>query len=162
MGYLKKHLLFLVFYIKFGVEAIMPKNVFFYSLLMAALLLSGLSGCATKKVVDAAHNSKNSLDWAGVYTGIIPAGDTAGVELRITLNYDETYEAEYQFAGKPETRLISAGMFNWNDEGNIIKLDIEHIPPYYAVAENKLIQLDMNGKIISGSLADKYILKKGY
>jgi uncharacterized lipoprotein NlpE involved in copper resistance len=137
----------------------MLKNVFFYSLLMAALLLSGLSGCATKKVVDAAHNSKISLDWGGVYTGTVPAADTAGVEFRITLNYNETFEAQYQFVGRV-TRFISMGMFNWNDAGSVIELDIEHIPRYYAVGENILIQLDMNGNIVSGTLADKYVLKK--
>jgi uncharacterized lipoprotein NlpE involved in copper resistance len=169
--FLLKNLIFPVLYSKFVVEVIMSRKVFFYSMLMAALLVSGLGGCVAKKVVDTADDSKgnagklaedakNAPNWEGVYTGIVPASNTEGVELRITLNSNETFEAQYQFVGKPETRLISAGRFLWNDAGDVVKLDIEHIPPYYAVAENILTQLDTNGNIISGSLADKYVLKK--
>jgi uncharacterized lipoprotein NlpE involved in copper resistance len=170
----KINLVLPVLYSKFVSEAIMSRNVFFYSILIVVLLVSGLSGCGAKKTVDAArnsygnadkladaaHNSKNSLNWDGVYAGIVPAGDTAGVELRVTLNSNETFEAQYEFVGKHESKFVNVGMFSWNDAGNIIELDIEHFPRYYAVGENILIQLDMNGNLISGSLADEYVLRK--
>jgi NlpE N-terminal domain len=45
--------------------------------------------------------------------------------------------------------------------GSIITLTgIKNKPNEYFVGENKLIQLDIDGNKITGSLADKYILKK--
>jgi uncharacterized protein YuzE len=39
-------------------------------------------------------------------------------------------------------------------------LDDGEIPPYYKVEENVLIQLDMDGEIITGDHANDYVLKK--
>jgi hypothetical protein len=35
----------------------------------------------------------------------------------------------------------------------------DNFPKYYKIEENRLIQLDLNGNIITGELADNYILK---
>jgi hypothetical protein len=48
----------------------------------------------------------------------------------------------------------------WDDTGNIINLGIAQTPSYYRVAQNKLIQLDMEGKPVTGNLADMYVLTK--
>ena len=34
------------------------------------------------------HNSQNSLDWEGVYKGILPCADCDGIETEIVINSD--------------------------------------------------------------------------
>ena len=123
-------------------------------LLMAAIAISGLGSCLSNR------NSKTSLDWAGVYTGTIPAADGEGINVRMKINKDNTYELTYEYIGKPANTFTNTGSFKWNDTGDIINLGIADTPSYYKVAENKLIQLDMEGKPITGKLADNYALTK--
>jgi len=131
-------------------------------LLMAVLAISVLGSCSSKKKVETAQNSKNSLDWTGVYKGTIPAADAEGINVNLKINKDETYELTYDYIGKPDNTFTNKGSFTWNDTGDIINLGIADTPSYYKVTdENKLIQLDMEGNPITGNLADMYVLTKG-
>ena len=129
-------------------------------LLLAALAISGLGSCLSNRGAVDSHNPKNSLDWEGVYTGTIPAADVEGINVRMKLNRDNTYELTYEYIGKPDNAFTNTGSFKWNGTGDIINLGIADTPSYYKVAENKLTQLDMEGKPITGDLADNYVLKK--
>jgi uncharacterized lipoprotein NlpE involved in copper resistance len=135
------------------------------SALAVAFAVFGLSvfqqGCqqGPSKAVDAAHNARNSLNWDGVYAGTIPAASGPGINVQLTLHTDETYELRYEYVDKPDI-FTAKGSFKWADTGDIIKLDARDLPPYYKVSENFLIQLDMQGELITGSLADHYILRK--
>jgi len=103
------------------------------------------------------------LDWAGAYTGTIPAADAAGINVRITLTQDGNYTLAYEYLGKEGEPFKSSGTFTWNDAGSIItldNLDKNAFPVYYQVGENTLTQLDLEGNKITGELADKYILRK--
>jgi uncharacterized lipoprotein NlpE involved in copper resistance len=105
--------------------------------------------------------SKNSLDWAGVYTGTIPSAGGSGINVRIKIDKDNTYELTYEYIDRPpENSFTSTGKFTWDDAGNIIHIDTTDAPGYYKIAKNKLIQLDMEGKPITGKLADNYVLTK--
>ena len=121
------------------------KRKAFFLLLVAVILGSCLS---------------KTSDWVGVYTGTIPAADAEGINVRLQLNKDNTYELTYEYIGKPANPLTNTGAFTWNDTGDIINLGIPETPSYYQVAENKLIQLDMAGKRITGEFADMYVLTK--
>jgi uncharacterized lipoprotein NlpE involved in copper resistance len=144
----------------------MRKFIFVVSI--ASLVLS-LGACGSKNdsknqeatvVTDAAHNSQNSLNWDGVYTGTIPCADCEGIQVQITLNLDETYQMTYHYIAKDEATYDYTGTFKWNDDGSIITLDNSEVPRFYKVGENKLTQLDMEGNEITGGLADNYILTK--
>ena len=137
----------------------MNKKAILYFLLIA-LVIFGLSSCVSNKGIDKAHNSKNSLDWSGVYTGTIPAADVPGINVRLILHQDQSFELSYEYLEKPNAHFYWAGLFTWDRKGNTIFLNIKDAPPYYKVEENRLIQLDMNGKPISGNFADSYVLKK--
>ena len=141
------------------------------SALVGTVLLAVLGACGsvnhtkapdnqTADAIDAAHNSKNSLDWAGVYTGVTPAADAEGINVQIELDYDETYKVTYQYIGKGDEPFTVTGTFAWNDAGSTIILDSKELPPYYQVGENRLIQLDMEGNPITGAFADAYVLEK--
>jgi uncharacterized lipoprotein NlpE involved in copper resistance len=130
--------------------------------LAAALAVFGLGACrstSNSQAVDAAHNSRNSVNWEGVYTGTIPAADGEGIKVELVLNLDETYEISYEYIGKPGI-FTEKGAFKWDEAGGVITLDTGDMPPYYRVGENILIQLDMGGNAITGSLADNYVLRK--
>ena len=107
--------------------------------------------------------ARNSIDWAGVYTGVIPSASGMGINVRFTLNADETYTVEYQYIGKSDEVFPRTGTFTWNPEGDTIILDsvdTDDFPPYYKVGENTLTHLDIEGNIITGDLADDYVLRK--
>jgi len=129
----------------------------FIFIMIPALLILNLFSCG--KTIET-HNSRNSLDWAGVYSGIIPCADCEGINVLITLNSDETYKMSYHYIDKGGDVFTDAGIFRWNANGDTITLDGKCIPRFYKVVENILIQLDIEGKIISGDLANYYILKK--
>jgi uncharacterized lipoprotein NlpE involved in copper resistance len=129
--------------------------------LSAAFIVLVFTGiCACDRKADAAHNSRNSLNWDGLYTGLIPAAAGPGINVRIQLNKDGSYEMSYQYIDRGSERFEAAGTFVWNEAGSVITLDTEEFPPHYKVAENRLIQLDMEGNIITGPLAEDYVLTK--
>ena len=114
------------------------------------------------KVPADSHNSQNSLDWQGTYKGVTPCADCEGIETEITLNTDLTFVIKTKYLGKGDGKIFEEkGVFSWDKTGGIIYLDcLKNRPNQYKVGENQLIQLDMEGHVISGSLAEKYILKK--
>lgn len=106
------------------------------------------------------HNASNSLDYQGVYTGMIPAADAEGINIVITLS-DSTYVKTSEFEGKKDSKSENKGKYVWNKEGNTITLlDSDRNPDQYFVGENVLFMLDMEGKRITGDLAEHYTLKK--
>lgn len=104
--------------------------------------------------------AKNALDVAGKYKGILPCADCEGIETTIELKTDSTYSREIKYLGKKDNLFTASGKWTWVSEFVISLGSIKEGPNRYFVAEGKLVQLDMNGKKISGSLADKYKLKK--
>ena len=133
----------------------MKKNLF---VLVAVLVLLNFISCDKTK-----QSSENSSDWAGIYTGVIPSTGGMGINVKFTLNTDETYMVEYQYIGKSDEIFPRTGTFTWNPEGDTIILDsinTDDFPPYYKVGENTLTHLDFEGNIITGELADMYILHK--
>lgn len=140
-----------------------------------SIILQGCVGCEKKNlpiregrtvitettIIDT-HNSRNSLDYWGTYHGNIPCEDCNGIQMKLTLNKDYSYELRYVYLGKPsKTEVEAHGTFTWNDEGSIITLSgLTNIPNQFLVGENMLIMLDMDGNRFTGDRADRYILKK--
>lgn len=123
------------------------------------------SDSITKKVVDTlsvSDNSQNSLDWEGTYKGIIPCADCQGIKTEIIIKDDLTYVLKTIYLGKADGKTFEeTGRFVWDKTGSNISLEgLNGSPLQFKVGENKLIQLDMEGKIITGALAEKYVLTK--
>ena len=136
-------------------------------------LLIGLSACKSKNKEQAnpnadlqvatVHNSQNSLDWAGTYSGVIPCADCPGIEVQIILNSDNTFQMTRRYQGKENSVYSFSGTFQWNSDGNIIilnGLEKNRFPTQYLVGENMIRQLDMEGNVINGDLAQNYVLNK--
>ena len=111
-------------------------------------------------IYDSIHNSRNSLDWWGVYTGLLPCADCEGIKVILTLNRDETYELSYLYVGKSDTPFVFSGEFVWDEAGGRITLPREDFPIRYKVGEGRLYQLDVEGNPVSGDLAEMYVLIK--
>jgi heat shock protein HslJ len=98
----------------------------------------------TAKPVDM-HTSRNSLDWAGIYEGILPGADRAGVKTRLTLNRDGTYERVTLPVGRQEAARTVRGSFAWQSSGNAIRLDEPGGGQQFAVGEGRLLLLHPEG-----------------
>ena len=110
------------------------------------------------------HTAKNSLDWSGIYSGVLPCADCEGIETELIINEDGTYSLATSYMGEknPATETIK-GNFVWREDGNSVKLEgIEEgtRSPYFKVEENKVRYLDMEGNKIEGELESFYTLTK--
>lgn len=136
----------------------MRNTLFFLFIIML------FAGCRVKQSsVYSVHNSQNSLDWAGTYESILPCADCEGIETRLSLEYDNTYELQRRYLGKESDNVFtSTGSFEWNEEGSIITLLNEHksSSASYFVGENYVVHLDNEGERITGDLAAMYVMQK--
>jgi len=106
------------------------------------------------------HNSRNSLDYEGTYTGTFPCADCSGIYTEITLSGDNYKMTQvYQGVEEGDNSFEESGTYTWNNNGSIITLGGDKTEQYQ-VGENMLLALDENGKRIAGDLADLYILRK--
>ncbi|MDR2683893.1 MAG: copper resistance protein NlpE [Prevotellaceae bacterium] len=138
---------------------------------IAAVVLSGFTSCGQRgksteeqplNCIDTVHNSCNSIDWQGIYTGITPCADCEGIKTILTLS-GNTYVLEMAYLGKSkELAHRETGIFSWDECGSVITLSDStcKISLQYRVGENQLTQLDCKGKVIDGDYAEMYILKK--
>lgn len=109
------------------------------------------------------HTSQTSLDYYGVYEGVLPCADCEGIKTKLTLNKDETFvlETSYLKNGQNLSPQKYSGKFSWNEAGNTIKVEgVEDFNNQFFVGEGKLFVLDMSGEKITSSLKDHYVLEQ--
>lgn len=128
------------------------------------IIIFSISACTAPKssvnTIPDSHNSQNSLDWEGVYTGTIPCADCKGIRTMIDLSKNMTYVMETKYQGKSEEIFRSNGSFSWDKSGSYLIMNKESGKPSYKVGENILFVLDSEGKLITGNLANNYTLTK--
>ncbi|MDR2510412.1 MAG: copper resistance protein NlpE [Spirochaetaceae bacterium] len=113
------------------------------------------------QAVNDGHNSRDSLDWAGVYSGLVPAKGGQKLIIKIELKYDNSYALFYKDSENGEAFTEQTGVFSWTEDGGTIKLDIDSdISPYYKVIENAVIQLDRDGGPLKGHETESYVLRR--
>ena len=123
---------------------------------MLFVLAATLPACAIDRAGDApakpamsapvdAHTSRNALDWAGVYEGVLPCADCPGIQTRLTLGSDGTFERQTRYLDRETTPRSERGRFSWHASGNAITLDANGDGQQYAVGEGRLIQLNRDG-----------------
>lgn len=118
---------------------------------------------SSTEIVDM-HNSQNSLDWAGTYSGVLPCASCEGIETELKINNDATYSLTTVYLGEEESAGETIeGSFIWLEDENTIKLEgIEEgsRSPFFKIEENKVRYLDLEGNIVEGELESYYILHK--
>lgn len=110
--------------------------------------------------VDTVHNSANSLDWAGTYSGVTPCADCPGMKTEIVLKSDNTYSLQEQYLEKEKTPRTFKGKFYWDEKGSVITLDAEGDHHKFKVMENRLKMLDKFGDDKQGGKPEDFILPK--
>lgn len=103
--------------------------------------------------------SENALDWAGTYDAVVPCADCPGIKTSLTINNDKTFSITEEYIDR-NSKNEDKGSFTWDSTGSIITLKGKTANYKYKVGENKLIQLDMDGKEIDGPNKDLYVFKK--
>ena len=102
-----------------------------------------------------------SQKYVGSYTGTIPCADCEGIQMKITLKSDSTYEKTIVYLGKGNGDGINSSGTYSVDKQDVITLNvISGEPPRYKIGKNSITQLNTNGEPIIGSLSEKYILRK--
>jgi uncharacterized lipoprotein NlpE involved in copper resistance len=99
------------------------------------------------------------------YFGILPCADCNGIETDISLKSDMTYSIHTIYQGR---KSKGPGSNEFNETGTWMQhgADTIHLanrkdaPSMFIRTDSSLVQLDMKGKMITGKLAGKYILKK--
>ncbi len=134
---------------------------FSVALPLAVAFALGLAGCvqSPEGAPDAAHSSRNALDWAGTYRGVLPCADCPGIETVLTLSQDGRYVSRMRYLGRGDQVFTTEGRFEWSAGGDAITLTGDQ-PLRYKVGENRLTQLSLDGSPITGALADHYVLAR--
>lgn len=115
---------------------------------------------AASIIIGIPHANK-TLNYQGTYKGVLPCADCDGLETTISLNENNTFVIQSQYLGKGNKIFEQHGTFTWNKTGSVVLFDnVDNAPNQYAVGNNTLTQLDLEGKLITGSLAKQYILSK--
>lgn len=127
---------------------------------MGLVLITGLAGGLS---ISAQDNSRTSLDWNGIYSGIIPCADCQGIKTDIDLHPEGTYSLARKYLGKDDSVYTEYGTFHWNEQGNMITLEntiggSRHV--YFKVGENHLTMVDAEGRMVQSDLADMQVLWK--
>lgn len=146
-----------------------------YTFLVVTALNLMISGCKTDIKTDSktanndadttvvvadGHTSENAIDWIGSYEGDIPCADCPGIETKLTLHEDKTYELSVLYEDRQKNPTLTKGSFTWNETGSVIKLDKAGTETQYRVEENRLVMLDRSGKEIESALKSNYVLYK--
>lgn len=108
------------------------------------------------------HNSRNALDWAGTYTGILPCADCTGIRTILTLKPAHTYVLKSIYLGveAPRAGYVQRGVFVWDSGGTTVELlGMSGGRGLFQVGENRLFALDQCGRSIEGDLAQAHVLE---
>lgn len=107
------------------------------------------------------HTTQNSVDWAGIYKGTIPAASSSGIEVTLELMSDNIYKKKEVYLDEKDGTFNEEGTFTWSSDGSKITLKSQKgDTQLYKVTEGSVILLDADGNEVTGELASHYILKK--
>lgn len=101
-----------------------------------------------------------SIDYVGIYEGKLPCDGCDEVETKLTLKEDEAYMLYeiYKSSNGNEIKRIT-GNFEWTDTQDVLVIQqVEALPIYFKIEENRVIQLDPQEKSYSNE--QDYILTK--
>lgn len=101
--------------------------------------------------------------YEGTYQGILPCikNDCDEIELTVQLLPNNNFIYSTKRVGIDDEPLMTTGIFEVNEEKNIITLEqIADVPNSFYLADGKIYQLDKNEEKITGPNADKFVLLK--
>lgn len=95
---------------------------------------------------------------------MLPCADCDGIDTRLILRKDQTYQLKLRYLGIPEKEsqdFISEGEFSWEDNGNNILLEGEKVDfQKFKVGELFLMPLDKDGNELERMPGNNFKLLK--
>jgi hypothetical protein len=88
------------------------------------------------------HTTRHSLDWPGVYEGLLVCADGAGIHTQLTLASDGSFAIVTRRLVRNSVPSSGRGQFDWEPDGNTIVLDTEGGKRRFAVGEGRLLLLE--------------------
>ena len=137
------------------------------SSIIVILVFLVVCSCAS---IGGGGGNQQDPSWAGMYSGVLPTADCPGISMVIILNADSNdsggifsdgaYKITYYYIDRDEELFTFTGKLSWDRAAKLITLDSNYLPSYYRAGKGSLTQLDMEGKEITGKLAEYYKLRK--
>lgn len=93
----------------------------------------------------------------GSYEGTSP-GTNSLIKTTITLKNDMTYTKDVEYLDKGDKIFSQSGIYT--SKNGIITLDDTDGAHFYQIKDNALLQLDMDGNVIEGEMAEMFVLNK--
>jgi len=107
------------------------------------------------------HNGRNSLDWFGMYSGILPCDDCLGKRTIIHIKEGMETEVTTIHLGEQTKMENFVGHSSWDNDGNRISFtDRDNKRHYFKVEENKLV-FNGNSPDEEHESLNNFVLKKG-
>lgn len=114
----------------------------------------------------AAHQNHldKSQEFHGVFYGFIPCNDCNGIKTTLSLKNNNNYLIVTQPARESSREFFEKGKYTWDDETQTVTLTPRNNDAdprkYFIKDEGTLIQLNSDGKQVTGESADRYILRR--
>jgi len=88
------------------------------------------------------HTSRDSLDWPGVYEGLLVCADCAGIHTQLKLDEDGSFTMVARRLVCGVVPSFERGQFDWEPDGKTIVVDTEGGERRFAVGEGRLLLLE--------------------
>lgn len=103
--------------------------------------------------------SVNPSDFEGTYEGTVPCEDCDGIQTTIVINNDRTYRISSTYLGKNKT-LEDNGLYELIQNASAIHLKGKDTDLKLRIGEDRLLELDTDGKVVQGRNAPQYVYTK--
>ncbi len=123
---------------------------------LSFLMISCINNKANADVESVVDRSKKVFNLTGRYEGDLPCADCTAISTTLVLKKDRTYSLHYRYVGKSDELFQRDG--SWRVDSDVLHLESEDYN--FKIDGDRLSQLDLSGKEMTGNLAGKYILDK--
>lgn len=140
-------------------------------IIVLAAFITLLASCGNGQPADENQNDLTSqtenvqtaspvTDIYGTYQGIIPAANTAGIAMHLTINSDETFVLTREYQDRKQGSFKDQGRFIFVNDRVIELTDKKGIKTYYRINNGSIILSDPEGNVGDADFASHYQLKK--
>ena len=132
--------------------------------LAMGMMMAALAACQpTAGTVPPGPDARGAVDWPGGYQGTLPCADCEGIRTTLRLTETGHFTLTETYLGQTAKPFVTEGRFTRDGLGSTITLGAGGAgdpPRRFLIGEGKLWHLDGEGQVITGDLADLYILTK--
>ncbi len=116
----------------------------------------------TSAAIESNQATNRSIKAKGVYRGVFPCPDCAGIVTEMRINKNDTYNISSQYLGKKDSKMeMNEGNFIWINDSTIQLDGMKNSQGVkYCLTDTAMRQLDINGNRILGELGSRYTLTK--